>query len=85
MVPLIKDPESTVKKPAFTKWRNGTSVSTTAFSYTEWDNRQRMLFDLKKDPDENKNVAEDPAYKEKAEEMSKMLGDGLDQMPRGMF
>jgi len=62
MVPLLQNPEKEGKEAAFTKWRNGISVTTNNFSYTEWDNNQRMLFDLKKDPNENENIAEINAY-----------------------
>ena len=71
----MKNPKQTGKKAAFTKWRNGTSVTTTQFSYTQWDHKQRMLFDLKKDPKENENIAENPDYKEKVKELSKLLNN----------
>jgi iduronate 2-sulfatase len=73
MVPVLRNPQHPGKKAAFTKWMNGASVTTPEFSYTEWDNKQRMLFDLKKDPEENINVAENPGYKEKVEELSNLL------------
>ena len=77
MVPILQNPYQPGKKAAFTKWMNGTSVTTPEFSYTEWDNKQRMLFDLKKDPGENINVSENPEYKEKVEELSNLLDHGL--------
>ena len=73
MVSLMKDPKQAGKNAAYTRWRNGASVTTTDFSYTEWDNKQRMLFDHRKDPNENVNVAENPEYKEKVVELSKLL------------
>ena len=75
VVPLMKNPKQTGKNAAFTKWRNGTSVTTNQFSYTQWDHKQRMLFDLKKDPKENENIAENPDYKEKVKELSKLLNN----------
>lgn len=70
LVTLLKNPEQDWKKPAFTKLAGGISVVTSDFSYTEWSGgKQRMLFDLKKDPDENINVAEDPNYKEVVKEL----------------
>jgi iduronate 2-sulfatase len=79
MVPLLKNPEQDGKKAAFTKWRNGASVSTPDFSYTEWDNKQRMLFDHRKDPEENVNVAESSEYQETVERLSNLLSDGLER------
>ena len=32
-----------------------------------------MLFDLKKDPQENENIAENPIYMEKVEELSELI------------
>ena len=75
VVPLMKKPNQTGKKAAFTKWRNGTSVTTTQFSYTQWENKQRMLFDLNKDPKENENIAENPDYILKVKELSKLLNN----------
>jgi len=70
MVTLLKDPEQDWKKPAFTKYNGGISIATADYSYTEWGGgKQRMLFDLKKDPAENINVAEDPNYKEVVKEL----------------
>ena len=73
LVPLMKNPNKLGKKAAFSKWRNGTSVTTTEFSFTKWDNNQKMLFDLKKDPQENENIAENPIYMEKVEELSELI------------
>ena len=35
-----------------------------------------MLYDRKKDPSENKNVAEAEEYKETVKQLSKLLSDG---------
>lgn len=73
MVPLLKNPGQEGKKAAYTKWQNGLSVTTPDFSYTEWDNHQRMLFDLRNDPDENLNVAENPDYREIVQKLKQLL------------
>jgi iduronate 2-sulfatase len=73
IVSLMKNPKQDGKKAAYTKWRSGASVITSDFSYTEWDSNQRMLFDLKKDPNENENVAEIPIYTEIVKEMKELL------------
>lgn len=78
-VKLLQNPQQAGKNAVFTRWMKGVSVTTPGFSYTQWDNQQRMLFDLKNDPDENHNVAEDPAYKQKVEELSHLVGEGLEQ------
>ena len=73
IVSLMKNPKQDGKKAAYTKWRSGASVITSDFSYTEWDSNQRKLFDLKKDPNENENVAEIPIYTEIVKEMKELL------------
>ena len=79
MVSLMQNPKKAGKKAAFTRWRNGASVTTREFTYTEWDNKQRMLFDLTKDSAENSNVAETPEYRETAKRLSQLLADGWEK------
>ena len=77
MVPLMNDPKRQWKKAAFTRYANGRSVTTGDYTYTEYgDNAQRMLYDRKKDPSENENVAEAEAYKETVKQLSKLLSEG---------
>lgn len=76
VVPLLQNPRLAGKKAAYTRWRNGASVTTTDFSYTEWDNKQRMLFDLKKDPNENVNVSGDSEYAGIVGKMKQLLQQG---------
>ena len=73
----MNDPKRQWKKAAFTRYGNGHSVATSDYTYTEYgDNAQRMLYDRKKDPSENENVAEAEEYKETAKQLSKLLSDG---------
>jgi hypothetical protein len=52
-------------------------VTTRDYTYTEYGNgAQRMLYDRKKDPSENENVAEAEEYKETVDQLSKLLSDG---------
>jgi len=76
MVPLLRDPDELGKGAAFTKWQNGLVVTTRDFTYTEYDGSQRMLYDRRTDPDENVNVAGNPAYAETVERMARLLRDG---------
>ncbi len=77
MVPLMNEPKRQWKKAAFTRHGNGRTVTTCDYTYTEYgDNAQRMLYDRKKDPSENENVAEVEAYKETVKQLSKLLSDG---------
>jgi arylsulfatase A-like enzyme len=76
MIPLMRQPKRPWKKAAFTRCRNGATVTTRDYTYTEYDNKERMLFDRTKDPDENENVAEYPEYQDTLKELSKLLAAG---------
>jgi len=77
MVPLMNDPKRQWKKAAFTRHGNGSTVTTGDYTYTEYgDNAQRMLYDRKKAPSENENVAEVAEYKETVKQLSKLLSEG---------
>ncbi len=76
MVPLMNDPKRQWKKAAFTRYGNGSMVTTGDYTYTEYgDNAQRMLYDRKKDPSENENVAEAEEHKETANQLRKLLSE----------
>ena len=64
MLALLRDPAQPWKQAAFTKWRDGLVVTTKDFTYTRYSDNQHMLYDRRKDPDENVNVAGNPEYAE---------------------
>ena len=52
-------------------------MTTGDYTYTEYgDNAQRMLYDRKKAPSENENVAEVAEFKETVKQLSKLLSEG---------
>ncbi|MEP6663655.1 MAG: sulfatase/phosphatase domain-containing protein [Verrucomicrobiota bacterium] len=79
LVPLLKNPKADWKKPAFTQVsnqkRNGRSVRTERWRYTEWDggNAGAELYDHNKDPRELKNLAKDPRYAKTVDELKPLL------------
>jgi iduronate 2-sulfatase len=86
MVPLLKNPELSWKKAAFSQYPRGKvmgySMRTKRFRYTEWKNREtgevqaRELYDHLKDPQENVNVAAQPEYKQDVQRLGRMLKSG---------
>jgi len=86
MVPLLKNPELPWKKAAFSQYPRGKvmgySMRTKNFRYTEWKNREtgevlaRELYDHRKDPQENVNVAARPEYRQDVQRLGRMLEDG---------
>lgn len=80
LVPLLKSPSSTRTQPALSIFGKGKTVITERFAYTEYGkggSGHRMLYDHLSDPEENKNVSEDPAYATHVEELSKLLHSEL--------
>jgi len=76
MVPLLREPKRLGKRAAFTKWRDGLVVTTRDYTYTEYGSKERMLFDRRRDPEENENVAEAPEHKETVRQLSRLLAGG---------
>jgi iduronate 2-sulfatase len=78
LVRVLDDPTATVKPASFSRWFDGESVRTTDYRYTEWRDEagvttDRMLFDLRRDPDETHNVAEKSDYDAVVVELSALI------------
>jgi len=77
--PLLDDPNAPWDKPAFTQvWRGGFpgySVRTERYRYTQWDGGQKgvELYDYQTDPEERKNLADDPAHADLAAELKALV------------
>lgn len=73
MVPLMNNPALEWKQAAFSRYIQGESVKTDHFLYSEWSDGSRMLYDHRKDPDENVNTAVLPEYAQVVEKLSQEL------------
>lgn len=82
LVPLIQDNSLEGKGFAIGRFRNGDTIRTDRWRYTEYTSSQnaedvsvvsRMLYDHKKDPDENRNLANLPEYKTVVSQLSRSL------------
>jgi len=76
--PMLENPDIAVKDAVFPRWKNGDSIVTDRYYYTEWRNKQgmviaRMLYDHQNDPQENNNVAEQAEYAIIKSELSSRL------------
>jgi len=78
---LLQDPTTEFKPAIFIKWNGCNAVKTDRYLYTEWTKKgevtQRMLFDHQLDPDENKNIADDPAVADVVRDHSQLLANHL--------
>jgi arylsulfatase A-like enzyme len=73
--PMLDDPGASVKQMAFTQVRNGYSVRTARYRYTEWSEGTQgvQLHDLDQDPRETRNLANDPSHAQTRAELSRAL------------
>ncbi len=80
MQPLLADVEADHKEAVITRHGGGDAVRTAGFRYMEMHTKNGAgelrgvgLFDLEKDPNENQNVAEEPAYAEVRAKLEGMM------------
>lgn len=60
LVPILDNPKASVANEVYIQWQGGDNLVNSRYSYTQWIHKKgqdRMLFDHKKDRDENKNIA----------------------------
>ena len=87
IVTLMKNPDVKWQNEVFAWWRNGLTIRTQQYQYTEWMNEKtlerqaRMLFDHRVDPEENVNVAEALAYKQVADSLSARIRQWWNEYP----
>lgn len=83
LVAQLTDKNAKGKAAIFTRWKDGDTIRTQRFHFTEWRNKQgkvadRMLFDHNVDPQELINVAEQPKYKDDVADLHKQLQQQID-------
>jgi iduronate 2-sulfatase len=69
-VELLSQTQKPFREAAYSRFLSADAVITQDFSYTSYsDGKSEMLYDLKKDPQENANVASKPEYAETIKKM----------------
>jgi iduronate 2-sulfatase len=80
LIPLINNSVANWKNAAFCRFENGETIITKEYTYTEYikqDGRiERMMYNLKNDPEENINLAIDPQYRELMLDLDNRLHGG---------
>ncbi len=77
---LLDQPGQPFREVAYSRFMNGDAVISGRFNYTSYNRgKAEMLYDLDKDPDENRNVANDPEYQEAVAKMRKLLAQRQDE------
>lgn len=72
-VPLLHNPKQPFRESVYTRFMSGDCVVTEQFIYTKYRNDGEMLYDLKLDPKENRNVAANPQYAATLARMKSLL------------
>lgn len=81
-VPLMKKPDQNWKAAAIGRFRNGDTIRTDQFRFTEYTGAKgnflaRMLYDHRVDPGENVNVSERRDKKPVVDSLTKQLHEGM--------
>ena len=76
--PLLDSPEKSWKEAAFSKYGKANSVVTDRYNYMEFENGDKLLFDLTRDAAENENLAGKPEHQQVVGQLSQVLRSGLE-------
>ena len=74
---LLDHPEQKLNEVVYTRFRAADTVVTERYTYTLFESGEEMLFDLKKDPQENQNVANNPEYSKALKGMRSKLKEQM--------
>lgn len=78
IVPLLSDPQKTINKVVYTRFKNADAIVSPNFNYTLYENGEEMLYDLQADPDETANRAGDPDYEEILAQLRSLLQEQIE-------
>ncbi|MFC1765322.1 sulfatase [Planctomycetota bacterium] len=70
---LLDNPKETINDTVYARFKGADTVVTDNFTYSLYANGEEMMYDLKKDPQENQNVAGNPEYSNTLKSMRKKL------------
>ncbi|MEM9157466.1 MAG: sulfatase [Verrucomicrobiota bacterium] len=90
LVPILKDPQNTVREAAITQLANGYTIRTDRYRYTKWPEEKGPnveLYDRLSDPKEMVNLAADPKYRdiiEKLDPIWERRVKEITQIPEGL-
>jgi iduronate 2-sulfatase len=76
---ILNRPKQTFREVAYSRFGSGDAVITDRYAFTRYRDGARMLYDHKKDPKENVNVAESPEYEEVIVKMKTLLAKRIQE------
>lgn len=78
-VPMLDDLSQSMQESVYARFRDGDAVITESYAFTRYSDGESMLYDHKKDPKENRNVATNPEYKDVVAKMRKLLDQSIEE------
>jgi iduronate 2-sulfatase len=73
LLPILGNSKATVKKTAFSFTESGTSMRTSNWSYMRYKDGNEELYDMRKDPKQFKNLAQDSALEKELKGQRKLF------------
>ncbi len=70
---LLDKPNQPFREAAYSRFNAGDAIITERYSYTSYNGKAHMLYDLENDPYENENIADKPEHKESVTKMTSLL------------
>ncbi|WP_436414093.1 sulfatase [Petrimonas sp.] len=81
-ISILENPKSKTKDHVFVQWQGGYSIVSERYNYAEWpevEDKPVMIFDHKKDPQENKNRSKECRYKFLIRKLSRKVDNAIHQ------
>jgi arylsulfatase A-like enzyme len=70
---VLDNPKQSFRENAYARFKKADAIVTEGFTYSLYENGEEMLYNLKLDPEENKNVVKNNSYIEVLEDMRNAL------------
>lgn len=70
---LLDDPEQAFRESVYTRFKAADAIVTENFVYSSYENEEEMLYDHRTDPQEDRNVVEDPSYRAVLRDLKSLL------------
>ncbi|QGJ70569.1 Choline-sulfatase [Planctomycetales bacterium 10988] len=73
LVPILENPKKSVHQLVYTNRKNGHLIRTQDWAYMQYDDGSKELYDMKNDPKQYTNQADNPEFAEQVQVMERML------------
>jgi arylsulfatase A-like enzyme len=74
---LLENPNQNFREAVYSRFKAADAIVTKDFNYSKYDNGEEMLYNREIDPEENKNVVNDPQYSGTLQKMKSYLKENV--------